>query len=100
MPLLIAQPRMAVCAEAVPLSPLSPLTGAACQEGVSGRAWGDALQVFPPIGESWKKKSVFVFISLCLKRKKKKRKRTPELIICKSWMRNLEATGPCIFKSS
>lgn len=71
---------------------------AARREAVAGRAEsrGGALQVFPATRESWQQKSVFVFISL---KKKKTGKRTPELVICKSWMRNLEAAGSASLKA-
>lgn len=80
-----------------PSSPSAPTPGR-CQ----WKAWqGDALQVFPPPRGKLKAEiCVCIYFSLKKKKIKKKGKRTPELIICKSWMRNLEAAGPCIFKSS
>lgn len=63
MRLLIAQPRNAVGGEAVRLLHVGKMS----VEGPG--AGGGALQVFPPTGDSWKQKSVFVFISLSKKGK-------------------------------
>lgn len=63
-PLLIAQPRNAVGGEAVRLLHVGKMSAV---EGLG--AGGGALQVFPPTGDSWKQKSVFVFISLSKKGK-------------------------------
>lgn len=89
MPLLIAQPRNAVGGEAVRLlhvgkmSVEGPGAGGGCTASISSH-WGQ----------------LEAEICVCIYFSLKKGKRTPELIICKSWMRNLEAAGPCIFKSS
>lgn len=68
MLLLIAELRIALLGEA-DSQPCSPCTlGRMCWwKGWGGG--GGALQVFPPIGECWKQRSVFVFISLSKREK-------------------------------